>query len=120
MEENGNPSSMALCRVTQLALLQLLNNPAVMGDDVCTGRVAWRILDQLMSDERFAFKAEPPAIEQQLRRYTADVRQSPKLWQDAYLAAFAYTAGFTLVTFDAGFRQFRGLRTIILGRYHQQ
>ena len=40
---------------------------------------------------------------------------SPKLWQDAYLAAFAVAAGLSLVTFDQGFRKFRRLQSIILG-----
>lgn len=39
---------------------------------------------------------------------------SPKLWMDAYLAAFAVTAGLTMVTIDVGFRQFSGLGQIVL------
>ena len=34
---------------------------------------------------------------------------SPKLWMDAYLAAFAIESGQQLVTTDTGFRQFKGL-----------
>jgi predicted nucleic acid-binding protein len=34
---------------------------------------------------------------------------------DAYLAAFARAAGCTLVTLDAGFRQFAGLDLRVLG-----
>lgn len=39
---------------------------------------------------------------------------SPKLWQDAYLAAFAVTADLGLITFDHGFSKFTGLRLEIL------
>jgi predicted nucleic acid-binding protein len=41
---------------------------------------------------------------------------SPKLCMDAYLAAFAITANLSLVTFDAGFRQFEqaGLKRPLL------
>jgi predicted nucleic acid-binding protein len=39
---------------------------------------------------------------------------SPKVWNDAFLAALAMTAGFDLVTFDKGFAQYAGLRFTIL------
>ena len=39
---------------------------------------------------------------------------SPKVWNDAYLAAFARTAGLTLITFDRGFAQFTDLTAAIL------
>jgi predicted nucleic acid-binding protein len=68
-----------------------------------------------MSDERFVFYAEPIDLEQHLRRYTASGRVSPKLWQDAYLAAFARAAKLRLVTFDGGFQQFEGLHLTLLG-----
>jgi predicted nucleic acid-binding protein len=41
---------------------------------------------------------------------------SPKLWMDAYLAAFAITGGLRLVTFDKDFRKFenQGLDWLLL------
>lgn len=39
---------------------------------------------------------------------------SPKLWMDAWLAAFAICAGLQLVTFDRGFAQFAGLELLLL------
>lgn len=41
---------------------------------------------------------------------------SPKLWMDAYLAAFAIAGRFRMVTTDAAFRQFRGLDLLLLKR----
>jgi predicted nucleic acid-binding protein len=35
---------------------------------------------------------------------------------DAYLAAFALTGGYRMVTTDAAFKQFRGLDLRLLGR----
>jgi predicted nucleic acid-binding protein len=35
-------------------------------------------------------------------------------WTDAYLAAFAEASGFTLVTFDEGFRQYKNTPLKIL------
>jgi predicted nucleic acid-binding protein len=37
-----------------------------------------------------------------------------KLWADAYLAAFAMSAGHQLVTTDKGFKQFKGLDVLVL------
>lgn len=103
-----------ICRAAQLGLLRLLNNPAVMGSDALDGDQLWRLNDQLLGDSRFSFESEPPALEHGLRRLTQDVRHSPKLWQDAYLAAFAVAAGLQLVTFDKGFRKFPALHCVVL------
>lgn len=40
------------CRVTQMGLLRLLSNPAIMGDDAIDRSHAWRTYDQLWADER--------------------------------------------------------------------
>ena len=107
--------SMVICRNTQLGLLRLLTNASVMDKDVCNLKQAWTIYDTLMGDERFDFSTEPVNLEQHLRRYTSGGRVSPKLWQDAYLAAFARAAKLHLVTFDEGFRQYEGLRLTLIG-----
>jgi predicted nucleic acid-binding protein len=39
---------------------------------------------------------------------------SPKVWNDAYLAAFAKAANFELVTLDRGFAQYQHVRSKIL------
>ena len=103
-----------LCRNVQLGLLRLLCNATVMGEDVCTLKQAWATYDMILNDERFEFYAEPQGLESFLRQYTNSGRISPKLWQDAYLAAFACSARVRLATFDGGFRQFDGLRLILL------
>lgn len=103
-----------LCRVSQLGLLRLFSNPSVMGPDVCSTHEAWRQLDQLLSDPRILFAAEPEGLEVELRRVTKGFPFSPKLWQDAYLAAFAMAGDMALVTFDRGFKKFRNLRCEIL------
>jgi toxin-antitoxin system PIN domain toxin len=92
------------CRFTQLALLRLLTTEAVMGRDVLTMASAWDVYDQCRADERIAFLAEPEALDPGLRSFSSSRRASPKLWADAYLAAFANTAGLKLITFDRAFR----------------
>ncbi len=113
--ESQDELSVVICRITQLSLLRLLTNASVMGNDVCNLEQAWIIYDTLMGDERFDFSTEPMDLEQHLRRYTVGGRVSPKLWQDAYLAAFARAAKYHLVTFDGGFQQYDGLRLTLLG-----
>jgi toxin-antitoxin system PIN domain toxin len=107
--------SVVVCRHTQLGLLRLLTNASVMSKDVCNLKQSWSLYDALISDERFDFYSEPMDVEQHLRWYTTSGRVSPKLWQDAYLAAFARLTKSHLVTFDRGFQQLEGLRLTLLG-----
>lgn len=113
LDQQG-PAEVVLCRSTQLSLLRLLCNAAVMGQDVCTLIQAWGIYDAILGDARFGFYTEPSDLEALFRQFTDSDRASAKLWQGAYLAAFAGAAGFQMVTFDQGFRQFPKLRVTIL------
>jgi len=114
LETLPNGDGVVVCRLAQMGLLRLLSNPAVMSLDVCTTDGAWKLNDQLFGDSRFSLEAEPPTIEAELRRLTKGFPYSPKLWQDAYLAAFAVAADLSLVTFDQGFRKFRRLQSLVL------
>ncbi|MHB8519217.1 MAG: TA system VapC family ribonuclease toxin [Limisphaerales bacterium] len=103
-----------VCRTSQLGMLRLLSNPAAMKENVCTTDDAWLVYDKLMADDRFIYRDEPAGLQAKLREFTRGFPVSPKLWQDAYLAAFAVSAGLGLVTFDQGFDKFAGLRPEIL------
>jgi len=103
-----------LCRISQLGLLRLLNNPVAMGTDVQSGTEAWQTWDALLADGRFRYADELEGLEAHLRLLTSALTYQPKRWQDACLAAFALAADMELVTFDAGFRSFPGLRHHIL------
>lgn len=112
---SGKPRrSLGLCRLSQLSLLRLLSNKSVMGEDVCTQKSAWNVWDTLLSDSRFTFCAEPPKLDSRLRLLTSGRQITPKLWNDAYLAAFALGASCRLVTFDKGFTQFSELEIDLL------
>jgi uncharacterized protein len=89
-----------LCRVTQMSLLRLLSNPAIMGDDVLTRSAAWSILDELRTDERVLWADEPAELDAVWRAISARDDTSHKLWTDDYLAAFAQTSHATLATLD--------------------
>jgi toxin-antitoxin system PIN domain toxin len=88
------------CRVTQTGLLRLLTNETVMGKDVLSSRDAWRVYRTILADDRIGFAPEPFALELEWRRLTAQERPTPRIWTDAYLAAFARAGGMQLVTLD--------------------
>ncbi len=92
------------CRFTQLGLLRLLTAEAVMRDEVLHQTQAWSVYDRWMADARVQFVDEPPGIEPRFRARTRIRQAAPKVWADAYLAAFAEAAQLTLVTFDQAFR----------------
>lgn len=93
-----------LCRVTQMSLLRLVSNQAIMGDDVLTRSEAWRIVDQLWSDNRILWADEPAHLDAVFRAISARNDHSHKLWTDDYLAAFAQASGASLATLDAKLR----------------
>src|SRR5881409_3859902 len=67
-------------------------------------------------EERIALWAdEPVGVERLWKELAVRGTASPKLWMDAYLAAFALAGRYSMVTTDAGFRQFRGLDLLVLG-----
>ena len=106
-----------MCRATQTALLRLLTTKAVMngyGSRPLTNREAWDLCNGLLSDGRLTFLHEPPSVDLQWARYAVREMCSPKLWMDAYLAAFAVRSNCSLVTFDTAFQQFQGLQLEVL------
>ena len=113
--DDKREQEIVLCRATQLALLRLLSNATVMQQDTCTHKNAWQIWDSILSDDRFVFVSEPDGIERYLRQYTQVDVPSPKLWQDAYLAAFCRSTALQIATFDRGFRRFPDLQFVLLG-----
>lgn len=102
------------CRLTQQGFLRLLTTPQAMGKRVQTLRGAWQMYDDLYNDPRVVYADEPAGIEAIWRLQTPGLKFSPKVWNDAYLAAFAQVGGLEVVTFDHGFSQFAGLRVTIL------
>ncbi|MGO9272018.1 MAG: TA system VapC family ribonuclease toxin [Terriglobia bacterium] len=88
------------CRFTQLTVLRLLTTESVMGKDVRSMLGAWDLWDRVRADPRIAFLLEPGGLEKELRVHSRLSSRSPKVWADAYLLAFAATAGLKLITFD--------------------
>jgi len=112
--ENRARSDCAFCRLTQQGFLRLATTPQATAGRPLTLSDAWRTYDDLFHDPRVVFSEEPDELEIFWREYTRRRSFSPKVWNDAYLAAFAPAAGFELVSFDQGLKQYRNLKYIIL------
>ena len=104
----------AFCRVVQMGLLRLLTNPHVMGKDICSAASAWAVLDSFAADSRVVFAVEPDGLVQAWRETARDTHSGVNFWTDAYLAAFAAAAGYTLVTFDRGFTRYKDIKLELL------
>lgn len=112
LDSQQTNASILFCRATQQGVVRLLTTTAVLagyGLPPLTNRQAWGVLEQFMADDRFAFAGEPSGIESLWRDFAFRESSSPKLWMDAWLAAFAVCSGFQLVTIDKAFIQFAGL-----------
>ncbi len=109
----GDTASVVFCRATQQTLLRLLTNASVLspyGNPPLTNRQAWEAYAALLADDRVGFRAEEPAgLDVHWKRLALRDTASPKIWMDAYLAAFALAGGYRLVTTDQAFKQFRGV-----------
>ena len=117
LDGESMPGGIRFCRATQQGLLRLLTTRAVLapfGIEPLTNREAWHIEARLLADDRIAFAEEPAGVEEQWKSWADRTVASPKLWMDAWLAAFAHQSGFQLVTIDKAFAQFAGLNARIL------
>ena len=109
--------SILFCRSTQQSFLRLRTTDAVSaayGLKPDTNVKAWQIFRTLLKDERIQLVEEPVAVEPKWKALAAVGTTSPKLWMDAYLAAFAITGSYGLVTTDKAFKQFKELDLLLL------
>jgi toxin-antitoxin system PIN domain toxin len=105
------------CRATQHSFLRLLTTGAVLspyGSPPLSNKAAWTVYENFLADERIAWVEEPRGVERHWKKLAGGSKASPKLWMDAYLAAFAVAGGYQLVTMDKAFRQFKGLDLLTL------
>ena len=117
MDEQDCLASVFFCRTTQQGLVRLLTTAEVMagyGIPPLTNREAWAVVDSFTADERVTFANEPDGVEVSWKGFAVRDTNSPKLWMDAWLAAFALRSGFQIVTTDKAFSQFKGLELLIV------
>jgi uncharacterized protein len=91
---------LVFCRQTQLSLFRLMTTAAVLGPDVMTQTQCWAFYDRLIASGGAILAREPIGLDAALRLRSSSGSASPKIWADAYLAAFTEAAHLTLVTFD--------------------
>jgi len=109
--------SFFFCRYTQQGLLRLITTSAVtslFGQAPLSNRAALRTMADLLEDDQVQFATEPENIFPHWSAFADVATASPKLWMDAYLAAFARCGGYRLVTTDKAFKQFKGLDVLVL------
>lgn len=102
------------CRVTEMALLRLLTNRAILGDEALTQAGAWQAYEQLRRSTRVEFLPEPVGFDSHWRNFSSRDVAATQRWSDDYLAAFARAADLRVVTFDDGFRNYANLPVELL------
>ena len=111
------PETVLFCRSTQQSFLRLLTTSAVFapyGIPPLSNKAAWSAYEGFRADKRIAWAEEPRGLEPHWKKLAAGAKPSPKLWMDAYLAAFALAGGYQIVTTDKAFKQFKRLDLIVL------
>jgi uncharacterized protein len=95
-------STLIFSRFTQLGLLRLLTNTAVMGEETLTLRRAWAVYDRWLQDPRVEFYPEPRNLDAAFRRATEPFagKTASKWVGDCWLLAYAEAVQARLVTFD--------------------
>lgn len=117
LDVHETAASIFFCRQTQQGLVRLLTTAEVLscyGIPPLTNRAAWEVIDRFMEDERIGFAGEPAGVEVAWKSLAIRDKHSPKLWMDAWLAAFAMASGFEMVTTDKAFKQFKGLKLMLI------
>ncbi|MFP4444086.1 MAG: TA system VapC family ribonuclease toxin [Spirochaetia bacterium] len=104
----------AFCRLTQMGFLRIATNRGIFGEDTLTLQDAWYYSEMLLNDYRIDFYNEPVGTEHFWKLFTSGKEYSPKVWNDAYLAAFTRAGDFHLVSFDRGFHKYSDLKMTIL------
>jgi uncharacterized protein len=95
-----------MCRFTQNSVVRLVRMQSVAkpcGVAPLTNEQAIAALKQIMLSTNFHFRDEPMGVFDFWMRLSARTTASPKVWADAYLAAFAVCGGVQLVSFHTDF-----------------
>jgi predicted nucleic acid-binding protein len=80
-----------------------------MGGEPLSVSDAWAAYRRFAALPEVDFAAEQESLEERLAALVGTGSVRPRLWTDAYLAAFALSAGLRIVSFDSDFHRFHGL-----------
>lgn len=97
------------CRATEQSYLRLITTPKLIAHyraDGMTNSRAVKNLNDFLSQPRNVFLDEPTGTRELWLKFAARDTPSPKVWMDAYLAAFAISSNLTFTTLDSDFTTF--------------
>ena len=112
--DTESAETVAFCRITALGFLRLSTNAKVMAGSPMTVTEAWLAYIALRRAPEIELVPEPSRCEILLEQIALDTDLPPRMWTDAYLAAFAISGGMRLVSFDADFARFDALDLLLL------
>ena len=110
VEESIEP--IAFCRTTALGLVRVGSSRNAVGGEPLTIQESWAKYLQWRADPDVFLLDEPTGIENVLDQFVRAGLVTSKNSTDAYLAAFAISAGLRLVSFDRDFERFPGLNVL--------
>ncbi len=99
-------SLVGFSRLTQLGFLRLLTTASAMDGRPLTNAEAWDIYAEFAGDSRVCLFPEPVGLDDRFGSFSRVNQAAPKVWVDAYLAAFASSSQAVLVTFDRAFTRY--------------
>jgi uncharacterized protein len=120
LSELNTQNQAAFCRSTQQSFLRLATTSTVFkfyGVELISNRAATEILTAYLAQPTVTSIREPDNVFDLWQKLAALDSASPKVWMDAYLAAFAICKAIPLVSFDQDFKRFKadGLQLTLLG-----
>ena len=78
-----------------------------MREDFLSPAQFWKGWEVIESDNRFELVNEPYGLDESWRKVTAALPSGERAETDAFLAAMALAGGWSVATFDRGFRRFK-------------
>ncbi len=97
----------AFCRATQNSFLRLLTQKMASNYTALTNAQAWAVYEKTCEDGAVVFVEEPKGVQGIWCKLAPRETASPKVWMDAYLAAFAIAGGMRLVSLDQDFKNYQ-------------
>lgn len=107
LADNLTPA--VFCRATQQSFLRQLSSPTLQSayrSKLISNATAWDKWEELLELPQVVVAAEPDALPDLWRQLAARDTASPKVWMDAYLAAFAILGRLEFVTLDRDFQTY--------------
>lgn len=119
LQEQTPANPAVFCRSTEQSFLRLASTEALLqvyGAVGLTNRHALVVLADLLALPQVCEREEPPGTAALWHRLASRNTASPKVWMDAYLAAFAIEGGLGMASLDHDLKAFErhGLNLILL------